>query len=160
MFMMRTMRPFVLGAALFPAMSALAQPVTPFTQAAAAHYNTCLEGSDTLPAAEVLQSCNAAEQGFVALRAENAGAYTDEMDYVIFMHVAVQSAIAGAATRVDGARSARVCDAIERSWRTLADISPATSYGEIINSTAERVANTVRLCRSEKGTPSWARPLP
>lgn len=75
----------------------------------------------------------------------------------------VQTMIGGAYVEIDKVRSARVCTQAEASWADLAKIVDAESppdYLEAFVAMRQAAIPTITKCRSEKGTPAGAPPLP
>jgi hypothetical protein len=73
-----------------------------------------------------------------------------------------QSRVGNSMGIVDGARTARVCDRVERAWDQVSKIDAAASpsYAAVIKNLTDSSVTTTRLCRTEKGTPAGAAPLP
>lgn len=71
--------------------------------------------------------------------------------------------LAGAYIGVDKVRSSRACTASEASWTAMSAVIDANSpqnYRATFKSVRESLVTVITRCRSEKGTPAGAVPLP
>jgi hypothetical protein len=70
--------------------------------------------------------------------------------------------VAASFGRIDGVRSARVCERTEEAWTHTAMVKPAFSsqYADMIQNLVTQTAATIRTCRLEFGTPEGGWPLP
>jgi hypothetical protein len=73
-----------------------------------------------------------------------------------------QSRVANSYGKLDGVRSARVCERMELSWQATSAIDPglSPSYATMIKSLVDTSVSTTRTCRNEFGAPPGAIPLP
>jgi hypothetical protein len=72
-------------------------------------------------------------------------------------------ALGGFFLKIDKVRSSRICTQTEASWLQLTRIIDAASpqnYQTAFQTMRDSTAKAVRLCRSEKGTPPGAPPVP
>jgi hypothetical protein len=72
------------------------------------------------------------------------------------------SRVAASYGRIDGVRSARVCQRTEDAWRHTSQVVAASSptYTDTIRTLVTSTTDAITKCRSEFGTPAGAPPLP
>ena len=138
---------------------AAAQPVTAYTQAASAQYMAC-KNAGSQPEAQRATACEAVDQSIAQLQSQFSTGSVAEKDYVWFLRGLVQLNIGSAYAKVDGARTQRVCTAGEHAWQSLGYISTTVTYPDAVKTSSDTVLQIVTLCRNEKGTPAWGRPVP
>lgn len=136
---------------------------TEFENAAIAVANACLAGGSTPEAAPA--AVTACEKLLVDLETLKSAAPAIAGHDLNVYHVVAGMAltrIASSYGRIDGVRSARVCQRTEDAWRHTSQIVPASSpaYMATIDELVKSSVSTIRLCRSEFGTPAGAPALP
>jgi hypothetical protein len=147
-----------LAAAGFAA-DAAAQPVTGFTLGVSDAYTECNSAREAR-AQDAVALCEDAIALIIQLQTENPGVSLAEQDYAWFSLAGVYIELAGTYLQADGVRSARVCDASERSWSAVGSISASVEYPDAVASQNQTGQSVATVCRSEFGTPVWGRPLP
>ena len=140
-------------------------PRTNFEQMLGIVSRWCLEAmSDANQTAEArLSTC---ETGLASV--ERLGAAQDnpsalDRNYYNFLRSFMHTSIANSQARIDGGRTARVCDNAEKSWAAASLINPADSPEAMHKSlqTAREAAIAIaRACRAHNGPPPGAPALP
>ncbi|MEY4879610.1 MAG: hypothetical protein RJB62_1079 [Pseudomonadota bacterium] len=130
---------------------------TESTAAANALFENCLAAAEAGPPARAIAECESAERAVTDLQSRYPDALLWEKDFIWLMRAGIHMQVSGAYGDADGVRSARVCERTERWWLALGNITPGSAFDQSGNGADQ---NLVRQCRSEHGTPSWARPLP
>ena len=153
-------RPFLLVLVMAAGLCAPAAAQDQFTESTAAAnalFENCLAAAEAGPPAWAIAECESAEQAVIDLQAQYPDALLWEKDVTWLMRAGIHMQVSGAYGDADGVRSARVCERTERWWLALGNITPGSAFDQSGNGADQ---NLVRQCRSEHGTPSWARPLP
>lgn len=150
--------------ALFAAggLQAHAQTPTTFEASATGAASACLAAQQTPEGAPA--AITACEKLIVDLDALKAGNLSlgphDTNVYHIVMGMA-ETRVAASMGRIDGVRSARVCQRTEKAWTHIAQTVAASSpgYTDMIDNLRASTQKTIGICRSEFGTPAGAVPL-
>lgn len=116
------------------------------------------------PPEEDIAICEAMLVSLEEIAAANAGNISprDQNTYHLYRSLG-HSAKAAAYGDIDGARTARVCTAIEAAWTDvsrLVDANASASTIETHKALRATSVGPVAKCREEKGTPPGAAPLP
>ncbi|MEZ5937458.1 MAG: hypothetical protein R3C52_04480 [Hyphomonadaceae bacterium] len=84
-----------------------------------------------------------------------------ETNIRLFYQGMVYSIIGAQYTKIDGSRTQRVCDCVERQWSAFAklDLAASPKYESQFQKVRDGARTTVRFCRSERGAPTGATPL-
>jgi len=156
---MRRRTSLSISASLLLAGSAAAQPVTDYTLSVSDQYTVC-NSTREAQAPDAVTICEDAIARVIQLQTENSAAPLAEQDYAWFTLSGTYMGLAGTYLDADGVRSARVCDASERSWSAAGNISASVAYPDPVASLNQTGQSVATVCRGEFGTPAWGRPLP
>jgi hypothetical protein len=122
----------------------------------------CMAATPANNAPAAVNACQQMLNDIDGLKAANPTLSGHDWNVYYIVSAMGQSRIGNAYGIIDGARTARVCERVERAWdmvsRTNASASPG--YTDMINNLRQTTIGTTRLCRNEKGTPVGATPLP
>lgn len=134
-----------------------------FENAAVAVANACLTSGSTKEAAPAAVA--ACEKLLVDLETVKSAAPGIAGHDLHVYHVVASMAltrIAASYGRIDGVRSARVCQRTEDSWRHTSQIIAASSpaYAGTIDGLVRTASDTIAKCRGEFGAPAGAPALP
>ncbi len=140
-----------------------AQTPTPFESQATGIATPCLQAESTPEAAPgAVTSCQKLAVDLAGLKTATPSLAGHDLNvYHVVMSMA-QSRIASSYGRIDGVRSARVCQHTENAWSHVAKITPADSpsYAAMIGDLRSSSVGAIGKCRNEFGTPAGAAPLP
>lgn len=151
-----------LGLAAVPgAAAAKAAPFTAadFVRIAPPIDRGCIFGDDakTATPAQKLDYCTAGITEFERLRGKAASpAEWSGLTYLIASYDFVR---AGSYLKIDGGRSARVCDSVERAFATIVPLDTAlfdSSMAEALVSSRGSISRSAEVCRKDFGTPAGA----
>jgi hypothetical protein len=152
----------LLALAAAGALHAHAQTATPFETSATGAASACLAAPQTpegAPAA--ITACEKLIVDLNALKTANTSLGPHDTNvYHIVMGMA-ETRVAASMGRIDGVRSARVCQRTENAWTHIAQTVAASSpgYTGMIDNLRASTQKTIGICRSEFGTPAGATPL-
>ncbi len=135
---------------------------TPFEASATGLAGACLAAKPTpegAPAAVTL--CEKLIVDLNALKAASASLSPHDSNVYHLVTGMAQSRVAASFGRIDGVRSARVCQRTEQAWSHTAQVVAANSpaYASMIETLRTSTQTTIGTCRSEFGTPAGATPL-
>jgi hypothetical protein len=112
---------------------------------------------------QVLPACQTALGDLGALDSGNPSQTQHEKNVVRMIRGFLSTQIAGQYLKIDGVRSDRICAQEETTWAALSGIVDAASPADWQTNFAEMrkaAVPAVTKCRSEKGAPPGAPPLP
>lgn len=134
-----------------------------FENAALAVANACLtSGSTKETAPTAVAACEKLLVDLETVRSAAPGIAGHDVNVYHVVASMAQSRIAASYGRIDGVRSARVCQRTEDSWRHTSQIVPASSpaYAAMIDGLVKSASDTIAKCRGEFGAPANAAALP
>jgi hypothetical protein len=154
----------VVLAALACAGGASAQSPTAFETQATSLANACLSSDISTPEAAnaTVATCEKLITDVEALKQANPSISGHDLNVFFVVKSFGESRIAGSYGKIDGVRSARVCDRMERNWALLSQLNKAQSphYAGLIDQLIGSAIPAVSKCRQENGAPVGAAPLP
>lgn len=137
--------------------------VSEFENAALAVANSCLTSGSTPEAAPAaVAACEKLIVDLATLKAAAPGLAGHDLNVYHIVASMAHSRVAASFGRIDGVRSARVCQRSEQSWTHVSQIVAASSpaYGPTIDGLFKSSTGTIAKCRSEFGAPAGAAALP
>jgi hypothetical protein len=134
-----------------------------FESAALVVANPCLTSGSTPEAAPAaVAACEKLIVDLATLKAAAPDIAGHDLNVYHIVASMAHSRVASSYGRIDGVRSARVCQRSEDSWRHVSQIAPASSpaYAATIDDLVKSSTETIAKCRSEFGMPAGAPLLP
>jgi hypothetical protein len=122
---------------------------------------TCVEAKGG-PEAEIA-ACEKARADALALRSRQASLAPHDENMVLVTRLLAATSIAAAQTKIDGARTARVCATLEEGWTAAVALRPEQSPSDWTSdmiSMRDSAIPVLRWCRSTMGAPVGAPALP
>lgn len=134
----------------------------PFTDSVLLTAEPCFSAPDAGSPSSVITTCTTAEENLGKLILAKVSPDANDLAVYRTMMAIVETTLGTAQAQVDGVRSQRSCNTMERAWLSAAYIDPSASPDHAGEMTEVRgnVARAVRQCRSEFTTPFGAPALP
>lgn len=113
-------------------------------------------------AQSAVTSCDKLVADLEALKQSTPGLAGHDLNVFHVVMAMAQTRVANSYGKLDGVRSARVCQRMELSWRATSavDATQSPGYATLIKGLVDSSVSTTRLCRNEFGAPVDAAPLP
>lgn len=161
---MKTLRFGLMALACAGGIGASAQAPTAFETQATSMASACLSSDTSTPeaAGAAIVTCEKLIVDIDALRQANPSISGHDLNVFLVVRGMGESRVAGSYGRIDGVRSARVCDRMERNWTLTSQLNQALSptYADLIGNLVGSAIPAVSKCRQEFGAPVGAAPLP
>lgn len=142
---------------------AYAQTPSQFETQATGFANPCLQITPTPETAQAaVTACDKVIVDLNALKSATPDLTGHDLNVYLVVISMAQARIGNAYGKLDGVRSARVCQRMESSWAATSQINTAMSpgYADLIKNLVDTSVSTTTKCRNEFGTPVGAAPLP
>lgn len=143
--------------------SASAQGTSTFESRATTLANSCLIAQATAEAAvTTVAACDKVVTDLAALKASTTNPSGHDSNVFSVVTAMAQTRIANTYGKVDGVRSARVCQRVELAWAETSklDAAASPSYAAMMKDMVDASISATTKCRNEFGTPADAAPLP
>jgi hypothetical protein len=161
---MKTFRVCLMALAATGGFSASAQSPPTFETKATALSVSCMSAGNQTPeeASGAIAACEKLIVDLNALRQSNPALGGHDLNVFLLVKAMGEAAVASSYGKIDGVRSARVCDRTERGWMSVSQIKKAESpaYAVMVDQLVASSVGAITKCRQEFGTPAGATPLP
>jgi hypothetical protein len=148
---------------MLAAAPASAQGATPFETTATTAAGPCLAIQVSPETAlAVIAACDKLVGDIAVLSQANSPLSGHDLNVSSIVASMAHSRVANSYGKIDGVRSARVCQRMEMSWTESSKLDPSASpaYAPMIKDLVQGAISTVSKCRGEFGTPAGAAAVP
>jgi len=161
---MKTLRVGLMALAVAGAVEASAQAPPSFETQATALAAGCLSAGNETPeaASGAIAACEKLIVDLDALKQASPALGGHDLNVFLIVKAMGETRVASTYGKIDGVRSARVCDRTERGWVSVSQVNKADSpaYAAMVDRLVASSVGAIGKCRQEFGTPAGATPLP
>ncbi|MDP3739317.1 MAG: hypothetical protein Q8R02_18150 [Hyphomonadaceae bacterium] len=161
---MKTLHVALMALACACGFEASAQSPPTFETQATSLAADCLAAPNATPeaASAAVVTCEKLIVDVDTLKQANPSLGGHDLNVFLIVKSMGESRVAGSYGRIDGVRSARVCDRTERSWALISQLNKTQSpgYAPMMDQLVASTIPAITKCRQENGTPAGAPSLP